>query len=542
MTKLIPPRRMLPRWRDTTSAMLDPEAQALQKPTRKYIGRREKTASTQAINPLINAPASWPEELEQELTKWRLAPSLGLAADILSFGIYEDARPKLHEIARAILDNPASACSPALVELANFVLGESEGISIPNEAAQPPVGAIRAIRSRLRDYPANPIALADLAWAHASLGNTRAAYRALITARSLAPSNRHILRALARYLVHIGQPEEAQHYLERAPQLKQDPWLMSALIAVGQMTNRTVGIVKIARAMVENRTVTPSQFSELAGSLATLEMENGRIKESRKLFEAAVIEPTENSLAQLHWAHQELGKDFEMRPGWAQTPRMYELQAFNAYTSGDSEGAIKAALAWYTDEPYSSRPVVLAAFILEVLERFDLAIDLCEMGLRSNPEDETLQHNLIYGLISKGQLVKAEEKLLAAVRKSATVMALANIGFLHLAQGYEEGRNFYDRAVEEFEKRKNFELANMALAFYARALRVTGHDDWRAPLDRALAANQKLKLPSVALIAQQLLGQQDIPLLSNNKPVVPRIKWEYDRDRNTLVYTPHRLL
>jgi tetratricopeptide (TPR) repeat protein len=542
MTQLIPPRRMLPRWRVSTEMLAGPFIEPAVKRT------RTNAIATRKLNKassLTSGSESWEPMLDLELSQWRKSPDVGTAADILSFAVYPAAREKLKEVASFLVKQPSVARSAVLLELANSVLDDRTAPAAEEESPEPASAAIHSLRERLRLYPNNPIALADLALAHASVGNASSARKALLNAWSLAPTNRHILRALARFFVHIGDPERAQRFLEGSPRISSDPWLMSALIAVGQITGRRARIVRRARTMVAEGLFPAAHISELAGSLATLDLESGDRSGARKLFETAVVAPTENVLAQLHWAHQSINKEFEMRPAWAAATRAFELRALESFAACDTKQALNWALYWKNDEPFSSRPAVLATFLLSLLRRYDDAAALCRFGLRSNPGDENLEQNLIYSLILSGELEEAATRLASVYRRSPSPGAMANVGCLLLAEGNPEGRVYYEKAVELFKAQGEHERAALALGFFADALRRAGEKDWAIQLDRAKEINEGVRSPAFVMLnveldtdaangSGQLLGKKPGAKLAQY--------WKYDPEANLLTVGKRKLL
>ena len=489
--------------------------------------------------------ARWEEMLAHEVAEWKAEPDVGTAADLLSYAIYPEAREKLKVVAEFLAREPSVSNSKALMQLVDMVrigAGAHPALSV---AAMPAQTAIRALRSRLREYPQNPIALVDLALAHVSLGNSRSAHRSLLHARTLAPNSRHALTALARYLVHADDAGAAQAVLERSPRTSNDPWLMSALVAVGQITGRTPRALRSARAMITAGSFSPEHISELAGSLATLELESGNRREARKLFNQALIVPTENVLAQLHWAHQSVNKAFEMKAAWDREPRAFELHALDSFATCDTNVAVKWALRWQEDEPFSSRPLILASFLLSILGRQDDAASLCRLGLITNPGDETLEQNLVYSLILSGNLEEASTRLLKMARASPSPMVMANIGCLLLAQGNLEGRTYYEAAIERLHKAGLSERAALAQGFYADALRRCGQLDWIKQLESANESNKVAASPAFAMLNAELQKSRDeqSTLAPPFLPTTRRMpQWHWDAKTNVVTIRHSKLL
>ena len=488
----------------------------------------------------------WHSALDRDLAAWNADPSVGRAADLLSFALVPEARAHLRSVAESVVRLTGDDSSPVLHALARSITeATSSDDSQDDVLATSPEEQIRSLRAVLRRYPDDPLSLVDLARCHATLGSDKSAKRNLLVARSLAPLSRHVVRSSARYYVHCGDAEMAQSVLETAPSVSRDPWLLAALVSVCQITRRPSKWLRRAREVASRATNSPVHISELAGSLAMDELSSGRVRAARKLFEVAVRAPTENTLAQLHWATGELGRDFEMRPTWGQTRRMYELQAFRALGEGNVEVAMDSTRRWNADEPFSSRPIVMITFLLAIQGEFRQAIEWCRRGLRSNPDDPTLPHNLIYSLISSGEFDEAETRLIRMVARGRPPMMLANVGYLMLSQGSDDGRVYYERAIEAFDARGEREQAATALAFYARALRQAGKPDWRQMLDRALERQTSTSAPVVRLLARQMASGGSVDRPGSNLAIVqpPRdVKWRFDAASNTVVFRSRKLL
>ena len=323
---------------------------------------------------------------------------------------------------------------------------------------------------------------------------------------------------------------------------------MSALVAVSQITQKPTRILKQARSLVASNTLSPQLISELAGSLGSFEIENGDLKEGRRLFAKALIDPTENVLAQVHWVAQQNDRVFDVSSTWKAAPLAYELQAFEAYVQGEPDVALENAMRWHVDEPFSSRPVILASFLASLQERHADFIVPCQDALRSNPDDEQLRNNLIYCLIASGKVNEAEVHLRNVLRKSPNIQAranaYANAGYLYLKVGQEaEGRLLYEKAIEMFQKHGESERAALALAFYSRALRDTGFTAWEAPIEQIKAAYSKLNSPAVAMITKSISKNANsglsIPL--REKEALMNT-WRYDKETNTLIIRTPKLL
>ncbi|MGA2877055.1 MAG: hypothetical protein ABSE82_16180, partial [Nitrososphaerales archaeon] len=156
-------------------------------------------------------------------------------------------------------------------------------------------------RERLKQDPRRAISWSELARNYAILGLHERARRACLTAIQLAPDSRYILRSAACFFWTIGEEERAWVMLHRAENVNQDPWLKSAELALGRSLKKSPNGVRQARQLLGDTNFSPRDLSELSSEVGTFEMDAGN-RRARRHFQEAVINPTENSLAQVQWA------------------------------------------------------------------------------------------------------------------------------------------------------------------------------------------------------------------------------------------------
>ena len=139
------------------------------------------------------------------------------------------------------------------------------------------------------------------------IGQEEKAKRAIKNALFLAPENRFVLRSMARFFVHLGEEgiAFAHDTIKRSQITKHDPWIIATEISLATLRQRSSTLAKSGLQLVESGLFHPFNISELASSLATLELKNGKIKNSKKLFINSLTSPNDNSLAQAEWASQE---------------------------------------------------------------------------------------------------------------------------------------------------------------------------------------------------------------------------------------------
>lgn len=332
-------------------------------------------------------------------------------------------------------------------EVVQLALPEYE--KVPGQLARK---EIKSHRTNLINSPHDPIEWVELARAYTVAGEDRKAERAIRAALQLAPNNRFVLRSAARFFIHIGEPEMARVLLSSAEQIRSDPWLMASEIAIADYLGKPSKLPKIARLAIE-KGMQPSDITELASALGSLEAAHGSDRAARRLLRQAVKGANENSVAQIQWLNRaHLGEAVDV--SGANPPLLYEANAWASYYKGNFETALEESLSWLADQPFSSAPAILSSFILsDLMWNFESAREVAEGGLRSNPDDPMLLNNLAVCLMELNHLREAEAvlgRLKAEDRAGNSEKTFrATFGMLEFRKGNADGgRKLYREAIE----------------------------------------------------------------------------------------------
>lgn len=477
-------RRVVPRWRVSTEVARSGELAPL----------HERESSI-----------SFDRELARLKTEILLSPTPGVAADALGVAILSgdaalaaQAKNILHKYQDIVPDTLRKLIGPQ-----EEVIEEDATLSKWDSSSSRNQEAIRRIRHLLQKYQRNPLLYLDMARNQAVLGLREKAEKSIRIALSLAPQHRHVLRAAARFYINEEAPEIALHLLVNSSMTRHDPWLMAAEIATAQLAGRGSKFIKHGKSLLDNPSLKPIHLSELAAAVGTVELEDGRRKDAKRRFEMAMLDPTENALAQVKWAEDKSNLLFAFGKSTHQLPGAHEAAFIKAYYQ--SHNIIEAARhvdKWFDDEPFSAIAAMMHSYIGSILDDYQSVIDVCELGLRSNPNHPCLINNKIFAEISSGQVFEGDEETvlgrLAAIAKYLSAESSkedadfahigANYGLLLYRTGYpEEGRLAYDHAVK-WAKRKSepFSAAN-ALMFHAREA-ILAKTEWAASLLREAEA------------------------------------------------------
>lgn len=434
-------RSVVPRWRPSDRLQDSPEARPLHP-------RNDRLTV-----------AHW---FDTAYADWLQLKSMGALADAFSAAIVEDRRKETSMLAREIMRQRGHA-TPTLQKLAEAVLGKEHPGGRAGDAQQD-LKQIEVVRQAIAFFkkktaiqPRNAFVWHDLSYNYLMLGEVEKAERAMATALAVSGHHRLITRSASRLYIHVRQPEKALSTLTLSRGFTGDPWLLSAHVAISQGADKSSKFLKQASALFEMQ---PGRIesSELGMALATEAFLNGRTKVAKKLTRSALIYPTENSLAQGVWISRKLNVD-SMVSDVNATKDAYEAQAFDAYYRGDWKSSLKSALAWLRDQPFSSRPALLATFMAATFLRdFRLSEEIARFSLRTNIGDWMLTNNLVVALAEQDKLQEAAE-LFASLRipgdnEREYATWLATGGLIRFRSGDAEGgRSLYQQSIERSHKR-----------------------------------------------------------------------------------------
>ncbi len=333
---------------------------------------------------------------------------------------------------------------------------------------------IAILKKSVRTYPENPLAWSDLSLSYSTLGQTEKSKMAMRVAMNIARNNRFILRSASRCFMHEGEPDRAVAILNNSGLCAFDPWIASAEIAISERFGLKSKCIGKAKHLIDNNNLTPFSRSELALSIGTIEMKSGSIKRGKKIIRQALIDPTENALAQTEWAASTYKVDFDELIGLRKiVPASYEATAVHSFYGKAFAESLKASKKWGRFQFLSSRPVILSMFLLSSMLNDDLeAINIYENAFPSQRASSLAINNYAFALARIGRTEDAKDELKRALRydppRVERLAINATRGLIYFREGHEEdGREFYRNAVRGFELIKGFRLAAIATYYWA---------------------------------------------------------------------------
>jgi tetratricopeptide (TPR) repeat protein len=482
-------RRMVPRWRDSRS----PSGEELVTvgPGRDFFQ---------------------PELFDHLHHDWLAEGTLETASEFVGAALVNGHTQDARGAAEFILANAPSESGTVRL-LANVLLN---GPRVPDEPEEDPSSTayakIAALKRRARQDPRNALAWTDLAREYTIIGQSDHALPAMRNAIALARDNRFVLRAASALFIHAGDGERAMHLLRKAGGLNTDPWLMAAEIAASQVAERRPASIKVGQRLIASQGLPPSQVSELAGSLATEEMNAGAGRAAKKLFALALVDPTENTVAQAEWASSDL-RGIPLEPRHLLVPHSFEARALDARAHSKWRRALEESWRWLLDQPFSRAPALFGSYLAGIaLDDQKEAIRIARFGLVANPGDRLLRNNLVVSLALDGSLAEAQreydaiapEKADAALR--ATLDATA--GLLAYRSGRAGmGREHYERALEMLRSPRVERMRAVAALHLAREELRSGGDRGLEYVQRATKLAASSDAPEVVSFGAKLRAQ-----------------------------------
>lgn len=445
-----PRRTLVPRWRASNEAA----------------NAGELTSIAPRHSSLLRVPTSL--YFEQLRFDWQRHPSVEVGADLLCCGVAVGLVNE-HEVQQAAAFIEKSAAQSPLISIARRVLsgtigrvaGSKEISFDPDRARADLQSQIAAHKRRVRQYPRNAFAWADLARLYASSGQLAKAHDAIDVASILAPENRFVLRSAARFFVHASGKlpnisiDQGLRLLRKSRLLREDPWLMAAEISLSAIAGNETRILRKAKLLADADTMHPWDLSELNGALGTLAIVQGGLGRPSKLFNRSLRQPTENALAQAQWAsdaHQAVAVMPRSFVEFRAPP--FEALALKHRSEGKWLEVIDDCRAWSTMEPTSTRPLILGAFIAEVaLEDGSIAREFSERALVLEPNAYWANNNLAVAFAYLDRLDEAQTYATKYqpenVSSECKAAYWATLGLIEYRRGNREaGLNLYLKAAE----------------------------------------------------------------------------------------------
>lgn len=474
----------------------------------------ENTAKLGELNgsKSIKLDSSFKPDISDLLDGWDDSKSIGIAGDILGVALVcnQEDNQAVRNISKFVLENTENA-SKAIVEAANNILKpKKEEIQLNLDISNPDDFGdktnlfeihikINNLKKKLINSPYNPIFWVEIARFYSILGQDKRAEKAILNALYLAPENRFILRSISRFYVHLGDFDFAHDIIRKSNLTKFDPWLMATEIALATLRERNSVFTKSGIQLVNSNNFHPFNISELASSVASVELKNASVGKSKKLFQQSLISPNDNSLAQAEWASQEDRSLMNVDPNKFNLVNSFEASAREFFDEGNWQESIDFSKKWFFDQPFSKLGVLFGNEVASrKLKDNNQAVEVAKLGLISHPNDPHLLNNIIYSLCLQNKTDEADlffqkiKKEDLNSRDFSGICLTATRGLLYFRKGYHDlGRKYYEEAIKIANEEKQTYFSSLAFINYIREEILIGEDakDALPTLDKIIRSN-----------------------------------------------------
>lgn len=466
-------RRVIPNWR---SFFVTAQVGELQYPKR-IKGQKKNNSLT--INDYVQT--------------WKSNKSISFASDLISAAFINDIYDEhVKEATNFILKN-TSKCTRSINELAqliqnspqnefektSFTLNFDDFLQLDNSKLKL---EIKKNKEKLKNFIYNPIFYVELSRLYSIFGLKEKAVKNMKIALNLSPENRFVLRAATRLFSHFGHFGYIHGIIRKSEQVKIDPWITASEIALATILKKHSKFIKIGRGMINSDNFNWYSLTELASSIATLEFFNGNRKNTKKLLNKSLIDPNDNSLAQIEWLNKE---DFilNVNPNDYNVLNNFEALALNNYFKYDYKSAYQNCIKWFLDLPFTKRPIIFGSHILiSLLDDSENAIKLLKAGLYSHPYDSMILNNLAYALALDNNIDEAEKyinqlKYTSEINENTEICLQATCGLIEFRKGQIlKGNDLYFKAIEAAKTTNNNYLKWLAELNYFREVLLSNSD------------------------------------------------------------------
>ena len=497
-------RRVVPRWRTLEITLQAGELRTLRKVAEK------------------SDDGTIPPELIKRLERWRADPSLLTAGELVETAIVTGREKEAVRAAQRLLQVGGRATATPLLK-------EQAGRLLLRAGAQKPwfkseitsQEAISIWRRRTRLHPGDALAWTELALQHTIHNRRDVALKAMLAALQLAPDNRHVLRSAVRFFLHVKDRERAHDLLIRSAATKYDPWLMAAELTTAEIAERSPRFAKVAAKMLADGGLYPRQTTELAAAIATLEMVEGNRKKAKRAFEASMIDPTGNAVAQAEWASPQFGGILVPSSRLESVSEPSEALAFHRFAERRYSEVPKFCEAWANDEPYSIRPFEFGSQSAGAAGDYGVALDLALQGLKRRPGASKLGNSAAFALASMNRTTEATAALAAIDARdhddASLLVSIANRGLIAFREGRsDEGTAAYNEAIDGFRRQGARPSEAAARVYLAREAQGARLPNAQTLIDAATDAWAKVdRIPHHVL--EQIKADQEAQILTAGK-------------------------
>ena len=210
--------------------------------------------------------------------------------------------------------------------------------------------------------------------------------------------------------------------------------------------------------------------------VGTMEIKNGSRRRAKALIRQALLDPTENALAQAEWMAYILKTDItDIAQFREKVPASYEAEALHLFYNKQFAESLKVSKLWGRFQQLSSRPLIFSSYLASVCLNDDTeARRILNNALPAQQKDPVILNNYACCLARSGNVPAAIQALRKAYRcilsERDELILRATQGLISFRTGdveIEKGRKLYSMAVRGFERTNDFRSAAVATYFWA---------------------------------------------------------------------------
>jgi tetratricopeptide (TPR) repeat protein len=266
----------------------------------------------------------------------------------------------------------------------------------------------------------------------------------------------------------------ALRLLRDSDSIMSDPWIQSAELAVAELFDKGSRVAKKAARSIRGAKLIERSRSELALGLATLEYKNGlKVRDVLKIMDVALIDPTENALAQGVWLADHSGRGFQSRfPTVSFPEEAHEAKALELDERGYFIESEREATLWLQDQPFQVRAALQVVNLnLIHLCNYIKASNVAEASLLLHEDDWHLLNSAALADTLAGKLEAANGKITTFEKRAATdemraFSSAARGMWLFYSGRIDEGRDAYKLAISHCKKAKKYDLIPNAIIYW----------------------------------------------------------------------------
>ena len=435
-------RLVIPKWRDFEST--------------KMLGELQGTGK--------NNIKSFEKEFKAKREEWRSKKDFISAMELLIYDEIEDkdVLDAIEYIKSHNYDNYASG----------LIIDNIHAITLKDIKTSINIYELKKI---LEKYPRNAIRWVDLSLCYTNIGKKEKAMNAMKVAVQIDKNNRFVIRSAVRLFLHYNEFDYAYYILKKSNLLNHDPWINATYIAVSQLLKKNISNINESKYFIESNNFSKFDISELACSIGTLQLENGRDKEAKKMFKESIIDPNDNVAAQLQWISKNRVKIQDIEEiNTEKIKNNYEFETIQKCYLEDFEDAKENVEKWINDDTISTIPnLVASSLYASVFRDYETSEEKVKEGLKKEKNNIKLNAQLAFCKINKGEIERAEEILNWIEKgnddKENKIYVLADKGMLNFRKGKEkEGENYYREAAKLANKNGIMSLKASAIFHLAK--------------------------------------------------------------------------